>query len=315
MMRRPLLMTGFALVVAIAAGVWWWRTQQVVTYSVVPVAGGDGGGLPRATLADENFDGPALDAAFELARAQQAQAFLVLRHGHLVAESYASGWSGDRRADAGEFAATLFALAVGAARADGRLSDADLEPFMPARILSRLGIADSATYAQWLTQRVWQPLNAGGAELRVQTPRDAPPTNCCFEARIGDWLRVAALLLEEGRFEGNEIVSAAWVQRMRAPQAGETQRGLGLWTASAAKGAEPFAADDVFYLRGPGRWRLWMMPTLQLAVLLVADEDRKAAAEGSWDETRLPNAVIRAVSNHAAGDSGRNLLRQLVPEH
>ena len=91
------------------------------------------------------------------------------------------------------------------------------------------------------------------------------------------------------------------------------REGFGIELAAAAHGAEPFATDDVFFVRGPGHWRLWLMPTLKLAVLFgsqsrsvtapVAASSAEAARLGAgagaapvWDETRLPNLVIRAVA-------------------
>jgi hypothetical protein len=90
---------------------------------------------------------------------------------------------------------------------------------------------------------------------------------------------------------------------MVAPLADDPGRGLGVWLAPAAHGAEPFAAPRVVFLRGPGSTRLWLMPTLDLAVLLV-DDGRPESQPGPakpgeaatpFDETRLPNLVIRAL--------------------
>ena len=102
-----------------------------------------------------------------------------------------------------------------------------------------------------------------------------------------------------------------WVERMRRPVSASGNEGFGVELASAAHGAEAFAADDVFFLRGPGRWRLWLMPTLNLGVMFGS----ASAGPAAWDETRLPNLVIRAVSERAQQRGAGSQLRQLVPGH
>ena len=86
--------------------------------------------------------------------------------------------------------------------------------------------------------------------------------------------------------------------------------GFGVELAAAAHGAEPFAAEDLLFLRGPGRWRLWVIPTLRLALLFGS----KSPASPWWDETRLPNLVIRALSERPQRGAGSQL-QQLVPGH
>ena len=76
---------------------------------------------------------------------------------------------------------------------------------------------------------------------------------------------------------------------------------------------EPFVLDDVFFLRGPARWRLWLLPSAHLAVLFGAQGPR--AASQDWDETRIPNLVLRALSDVPAPTGPTSLLQRLVPRH
>jgi hypothetical protein len=129
-------------------------------------------------------------------------------------------------------------------------------------------------------------------------------------ARVSDWMRIAGLLLDGGRFEGTQVVAPEWVQRIPEARDAARERGWGVWLAGSARGAEPFAADGVFYLKGSGRWRLWMAPTLDVAVLLAAD----GVADERWDETRLPNRVFRALVQRPA-IPGHPSLGDSVPGH
>ena len=150
---------------------------------------------------------------------------------------------------------------------------------------------------------------AADAAIELAVAGAPAPADCCLRARVGDWMRVAMLLLDGGRFEGTQVASADWVRRIPEAYDAARERGFGVWLAGSARGAEPFAADGVFYLKGNGRWRLWMAPTLDVAVLFAADGDT-----AGWDETRLPNRVFRAVIPQAT-PADHASLGQIVPGH
>jgi hypothetical protein len=205
----------------------------------------------------------------------------------------------------------LLALAAGIAARDDSLALQSLNGFEPARLRAAIEAGARQSYPDYLSLRLWRRLNAAPAWIALPSVGAPAPADCCFHARVLDWMRVAALLLDDGRFEGKSVVPPGWVQRMRHPVSASGTEGFGIELASAAQGAEPFAADGVFFVRGPGRWRLWLMPSLQLAVLFGSNPDALA----SWDETRLPNLVIRAVSERPEQRSTGSKLQQLVPGH
>jgi hypothetical protein len=299
------------LLLALAAAAAWWlghggRWRALPT---VAVRGGDGGGLPRATPAAEGFDAAALDAALALAREQGLRAFIVSRHGHVVLAEYGRGLDAQAAADAGGFAAALVALAAGAARAQGVIDDAAAGELEPSRLAAAIAAGAHLSYPEFLSRNVWQPINAAAAAIALPTAGAAAPADCCLIARVSDWMRVAELLLNGGRFEGTQVAPAEWVRRLPEPRDAGRERGFGVWLASSAHGAEPFAADGVFYLKGNGRWRLWMAPTLSVAVLFAADGD-----DAGWDETRLPNRVFRALVVRPQ-IPGHPALGDLVPGH
>jgi len=299
------------LLLAAAAAIWWFaHGGRFGAPPEVAVGGGDAGGLPRATAAEEGFDANALAGALAQARQQGMRAFLVSRHGHLVLAEYGGGYDGATHADAGGFAAALLALAAGAAHAEGVLADAALAEREPARLAAAIAAATGRSYPEYLSRAVWQPLNAAPAAIELPKAGAAAPADCCLRGRVSDWMRVAELLLNGGRFEGTQVVPREWVQRMLEPRDPARAQGFGVWLASAAHGAEPFAADGVFYLRGNGRWRLWMAPALNVAVLFAAD----GAGEANWDETRLPNAVFRSLVARP-GIPGHPSLGDIVPGH
>ncbi|MBV8307392.1 MAG: hypothetical protein JO274_07920, partial [Gammaproteobacteria bacterium] len=59
----------------------------------------------------------------------------------------------------------------------------------------------------------------------------------------------------------------------------------------AATGREAPAARDLFAVAGAGGNRLWLVPSLQLAILCTGSE---AGRDTGWDDNHLPNLVIAA---------------------
>ena len=275
-----------ALVGLLAASIFWHgHGTRSASDGAVLIAGGDGGGLPRTDAGAEGFEASALQAAGALAAQQGANALLVMRHGHLVFEQYAGGERADTLVDGGEMADTLLLLAAGIAVAQSGMAMPPAAPAGTGPLAAAIAAASGRSYPQFLSRNLWQPLNAAPAQWYPATVR----------ARATDWLRVAEMLLHDGRFEGTQVVPPGWVKRLSR--------------LSEAAGAEPFAVSDMYYLRGPGATRLWIAPRLDLAVLRVS-----AAPPGvAVDDTRLPNMIIRALRDRPT--AGGASLNDLVPGH
>jgi len=306
--RLPIVL---AAVVLAAGAAWLGLRLRAVPPAGQPVAGGDGGGLPRAMPAEEGLEQPGLDAARAQAHALGARALLVLRHGHLVLEE-APGLKADELVPGGDMGEAVQGLLAGIALRELGLS-APPRGLVPAQFVAAIEREGKLPYARYLSRSIWQPLNAAGASLSGDAA--ALAQGCCLAARAVDWLRVGALLLDDGRFEGTEVVPPGWARAMLQPLPGDATRGHGVWLAAAATGSEPFASPGVAFLRGPGRTRLWLMPTLDLAVLLVDDPKRAADPHDGtrFDETRVPNLVIRALREQQGAQASG--LDALVPGH
>jgi hypothetical protein len=268
------------LVVAVCR---FWMQGQTPKLGGVPIAGGDAGGLPRADASTEGFDATPFQAAVEWAGKQRAGALLVSRHGHLLIEHYSSGANVDTLIAGGGMSDAVVLLSAGTAvpQLDRSLPASEAVDATP--LAAAIAKASGRSFPQFLSRNVWQPLNAAPARW----------SEAEVSARAIDWLRVAELLLHDGRFEGTQVVPAGWAARV------PLQR--------TAPGAEPFADKDMRYLRGRGATRLWLSPRFDLAILSVA------GAVQSADETRLPNMIVRALRERP-GVSGTSL-NDLVPGH
>ena len=277
---------------ALLAAFWAWRGHRAQTMgaetAVEVIAGGDGGGLPRADAVAEGFDAVALQAAVDLARQQNLGALLIARHGHLIVEQYGGGADADTLVAGGgldhDLDATVVLLAAGVAVVQNRMI-MPARPFESVRLIDAITRASQLRYPQFLSRNLWQPLNAAAAHWSATG----------LSARASDWLRLAELLLHDGRFEGTQVIPKGWVQFAAKPH--------------ATSGAEPLAADDGYVLQGLALVRLWLMPRLDLAIVQV----KAASSSTDQDETRLPNKIIRALRDRQAA-SGVSL-NDLVPGH
>jgi CubicO group peptidase (beta-lactamase class C family) len=133
-------------------------------------------------------------------------------------------------------------------------------------------------------------------------------------AHQGDWIRIGELLLRDGNYRGDEVIRPGWVTLMRAPVQSDPQYGTYVrvrWPPAA--GREAPAARDVFAVEGPGGNRLWLVPSLQIAVLCTG---ASGGRDADWDDNRLPNLVIRAARDALppAAQPGADI-SAIVPGH
>jgi len=133
-------------------------------------------------------------------------------------------------------------------------------------------------------------------------------------AHQGDWIRVGQLLLRDGNYRGTEVIRGGWVSLMRAPAKSDPDFGSFLRVGLVPPpGQEGFAARDVFVVGARGGNRLWLIPSLQIAVLCTGEA---AGRDAAWDEARIPNLIMRGARDYLppAALPGADL-SSVVPGH
>lgn len=174
-------------------------------------------------------------------------------------------------------------------------------------------------YARYISEHLWKPIGADDAQLARENETGAPRADCCLRARRGDWMRIAELLVSDGHYQGEQVVPPGWVKEMLAPSPLNKNFGYQVWRGepftpdpSGHGPSERYAADDTYLLKGPGKSRLWFVPSLGLSILRTGTSSDSAA---DWDDSRIPNLIIRGARDFVpqAGDSQD--VRSLVPNH
>jgi CubicO group peptidase (beta-lactamase class C family) len=189
-----------------------------------------------------------------------------------------------------------------------RWLDQNADPDLLGQVIHR---ATGRSYADYVSEAIWARIGASDASLWLDNQGGEPHVDTGFFARQGDWLRIAELLLNNGNYQGDEVISPRWVPELLKPSRSNPNYGsyvrLGL---HPAPGASPYATSDVLMVEGGGN-RMWLVPSLQLAILRTGGQP-----EADWDDGRIPNLVIRGARDFvpAAARPGADL-RLLVPNH
>ena len=165
--------------------------------------------------------------------------------------------------------------------------------------------ATGQRFSEYFSEKIWQPLGARDAFFFVDTHGGMVHTDCCMWASIRDLVRVGEMLMHKGVFKGSQIIPSGWVDEMIQPSKANVNYGMQLWigkefveyrpydpstTIFANYHSEPFQADDVFFLDGLGKKRLYVVPSKSLVIL------RTGPNSSEWDDSKLPNLLIGALN-------------------
>lgn len=161
-------------------------------------------------------------------------------------------------------------------------------------------------FGDYLSAKFWKPIGAHDAQLFVDRPGGTAHSDCCMWSTIQDWVRVGEALRTDGMWNGERVIPAGWVDQMLGQSPAYANYGMFVWLGNAYeemryydpdvksfgnRHSEPFAAGT-FYLDGLHMQRVWVVPTKELVIV------RTGEGAGDWDETRIPNLLIRGVKDN-----------------
>lgn len=163
------------------------------------------------------------------------------------------------------------------------------------------------TAAEFFSRYLWEPLGCHDASLWLDRHQGTARTFAAMFARPQDWLRIAGLFLNQGRYQGRQIVPAEWLEQMRVPRntpergvaGGKGDYGYQLWLKAhdyglirgipsfeAMHAAGPHQDDSVFYFEGLRGQYVFVSPRHQLIMLRVGERPRK-----DWDAAYAINRL------------------------
>jgi CubicO group peptidase (beta-lactamase class C family) len=127
------------------------------------------------------------------------------------------------------------------------------------------------TLAGYLSRRVWQPLGLADSSWSLDRPRDQGGLEmayCCVHTNARDLARIGQLLLQDGQWNGHDLLPAGFVRRMTTPNGFVRYYGHGLWM-------DPDHAPPFYFLQGHLGQYVIVVPSQQLVVVRLGQVRRK----------------------------------------
>lgn len=173
--------------------------------------------------------------------------------------------------------------------------------------------ATGRRYSEFLSNEVLRPLGAQGGEIWVDRPGGLAHSGCCTTLPAETYLRLAILLLQDGKWGGRTLLPTGYVTEMRRGTPQNPNFGLGIWLGEpyherrgfGAPGAagpqvlhsEPFLDPHLFLFDGNSNQIVAVSPKHRLIVLRLGATPPPPAQNGGaeWDNSYLPNSIIRGI--------------------
>ncbi|HYC58634.1 MAG TPA: serine hydrolase [Thermoanaerobaculia bacterium] len=163
--------------------------------------------------------------------------------------------------------------------------------FMAGRVLERATKTKVEDFAQ---QHLFGPLNI----TKVKWPLsglDEAQTGGGLELRSRDWLKLAQLYLDLGKWHGKQIVSEQWVRTSTTPHAqidDDNSMGYLFWLRR-------YKADDeksaIWYMTGSGGNRVVIFPALDM-VAVVTTTNFRIREQHQFSDTILRDHILSAIA-------------------
>ena len=178
--------------------------------------------------------------------------------------------------------------------------------------------ATGRRYAEFISSEILQPIGAPGGQVWVNRPGGVAHSGCCLMLPAEAWLRLGILLSTDGVWQGKRLLPVGYVNEMRRPTRENPYYGLGVYVAgdyTPRRGfahpereadsrkvlhSEPYLAPDLFLFDGNANQVVYIIPSERLVILRMGDNPPRGEGK-EWDNTVLPNTVLRGILRARAG--------------
>ena len=136
------------------------------------------------------------------------------------------------------------------------------------------------TIAEYASENLWQPL---GMEQNAEWNTDdfgMEKTFCCINSNARDFAKLGQLFLNNGEFDGKQILSSNFIEEMRTPtKLSKEAYGMGLWINNDAP-------TKHYYFRGLYGQYIIVIPEKQMVIVRTGMDKRE-----TFDEKNRPVQV------------------------
>ena len=126
-------------------------------------------------------------------------------------------------------------------------------------------------------------------------------------------MRLATLILQDGVWDDQRLLPIGYVDEMITPTEQNPYFGLSVWVAGSyteRRGfahpdrdtrkvfhSEPYLASDLYLFDGNGNQVVYIVPSQDLVILRTGLPSVRVV-DGEWDNTYLPNVIMRGIEKH-----------------
>nr|WP_245703801.1 serine hydrolase [Oryzisolibacter propanilivorax] len=165
--------------------------------------------------------------------------------------------------------------------------------------------ASGRSVAQLLSERIWSQLGADREAFYTVDSIGTPFAGGGFNATLRDMARLGQLMLQDGRWQGRQLVPAAAIERIRhgGSQATFARANYPLLKGWSYGGMWWISNDDhgAYAARGVHGQTIWLDPKADMVIARFASNP--VAANAASDPTSLP--AYRAVAEHLMAQDRR----------
>lgn len=174
--------------------------------------------------------------------------------------------------------------------------------------------ATQQKYQDYLANELLKPIGAAGGNIWVNRKGGVAHSGCCVMLPANTWLRLGVLLAQNGEWQGQQILPKWWNAEVLKGSANNPNYGLYFWTGTpfsprrhfvdpdylpnpGVNQPQPYAAEDLFMFDGNGSQVIYIVPSKKLVILRTGGWPGKDANGNEWDNTVLPNTILKALED------------------
>ncbi|MDE0800832.1 MAG: serine hydrolase [Rhodospirillaceae bacterium] len=156
---------------------------------------------------------------------------------------------------------------------------------------------------EYFVEKIWQPIGADRGSFFMDRADGMIHIDCCFRTTPHNWLRLGALMLNDGVWQGERVLPEGWVNTMTMPSPRNPNYGMHIWLGrefvenrpysetrpAGVPHREPFVRDDIYFFEGGGYRTMYVIPSENMVIL------RLGKRHADWDASYLPNRLIEGL--------------------
>ena len=155
----------------------------------------------------------------------------------------------------------------------------------------------------YFLERIWRPIGADRGSFFMDRADGMIHIDCCFRTTPHNWIRLGALVLNDGVWNGERVLPQGWVEAMTTPSPRNPNFGLHIWLGKefvenrayselrevGIPHKAPFIRDDIAFFEGGGYRTMYIIPSEDMVIL------RLGKSHPDWDSSYLPNLLIEGI--------------------